>query len=61
METIVRIIIYGFFLGINGLMFLFLHSHFYFTFFVLMIVAPVISILCAALLKRKLFMNIAIA
>ena len=60
METIVRIIIYGFFLGINGLMFLFLHSHFYFTFFVLMIVAPVISILCAALLKRKLSVEITV-
>lgn len=58
METPFRIIIYGIFLGINGLMFYFLHSHFYFTFLILMAVAPVVSILCAILLKRNVSVEI---
>lgn len=58
METPFRIILYGIFLGINGLMFYFLHSHFYFTLLVLMAVAPVVSILCAALLKRAISVEI---
>lgn len=58
METPFRIIIYGFFLGINGLMFYFLHSHFYFTLLILMLVAPVVSVLCAALLKRYISIEV---
>lgn len=58
METPFRIILYGIFLVINGLMFYFLHSHFYFTLLILMAIAPVISIVCAAFLKRLLSVEI---
>lgn len=52
MESIVRLVIYGILLLINGLMYYFLHSHFYFMLMVIMLVAPFLSILMAFILKK---------
>ncbi|MBQ7707565.1 MAG: DUF58 domain-containing protein [Lachnospiraceae bacterium] len=51
MESIVRLIIYALLLGINGLMYYFLHSHFYFMLLVIMIVSPFVSVLMAFILR----------
>lgn len=52
MESIIRIIIYGILLFINGLFYYFLHSHFYFMLMVIMIVSPFLSIIMAFILRR---------
>lgn len=54
METTFRIIVYGILYGINGVMFYFLHSHFYFTLLILMMVAPALSITSAMHIKQKI-------
>ena len=58
MEIVIRIIIYAILLFINGLIYYFLHSHFYFMLMVLMVVAPFVSILMAFIMKR--FINVSI-
>ncbi|MDO5126757.1 MAG: DUF58 domain-containing protein [Eubacteriales bacterium] len=54
MEVFFRKILYLIFLLINGSMFYFLHSHFYFMFLLIMLVAPFVSLASAAWLKRKI-------
>ncbi|MBQ8913080.1 MAG: hypothetical protein IJ054_03435, partial [Lachnospiraceae bacterium] len=52
MESIIRIIIYAILLIINGLMYYFLHCHFYFMLMVIMIASPFVSVLMAFILRR---------
>ena len=52
MESIIRLIIYTILLGINGIMYYFLHSHFYFMLMVIMIVSPFVSIIMALVLRK---------
>ena len=52
MESIVRLVIYGILLLINGLMYYFLHSHFYFMLMVIMVVAPFLSVLMAVVIRK---------
>lgn len=58
MESIVRLIIYAILLLINGLMYYFLHSHFYFMLMVIMVVAPFLSVLMVFILKKYVDVSI---
>ncbi|MBR1816623.1 MAG: DUF58 domain-containing protein [Lachnospiraceae bacterium] len=52
MNTVIRLIIYGLLILINGLIYYFLHSHFYFMLMVILIMAPFISIIMAFILRK---------
>ena len=52
MESIIRLIIYSILLFINGLMYYFLHSHFYFMLMVIMVVSPFVSIIMAFIIRK---------
>lgn len=52
MINFTRIIIYLVLYAVNAMLYVFLHSHFYFTLLILMTAAPFISIIAALLLKR---------
>ncbi|MBE5943827.1 MAG: DUF58 domain-containing protein [Lachnospiraceae bacterium] len=58
MENIIRTIGYALLFIINALLFYFLHSHFTFIVMVLMIVAPIISIVLALVVRRFVTVNI---
>ena len=58
METKFRMIIYAIILGINGLIFFFLHSHFYFMLLAIMVVAPFLSFAMGWYLKRKISVSV---
>lgn len=53
-ENIVRIIGYLILYAICGMLYYFLHSHFYFIVMVIMTVAPFLSVFMAFVLKKKL-------
>lgn len=54
MENFFRIIIYIALVVVNGFVFYFLHSHFHFLLLVVMLVAPVISVLLAFYMRSKI-------
>lgn len=58
MKSIVRLIIYSVLLAINGIMFYFLHSHFYYMLLVVMVVAPVISLAGGVILRHFVSVSI---
>lgn len=53
-EYIFRIIGYGILVAVTGVIYIFLHSHFYFLALVLMLTGPVLSLLAAVFLRRYL-------
>ncbi len=53
MENIFRVVWYAILLTVNIIVYWFLHSHFHFVVLVIMILAPVLSVLMAFLLKKK--------
>ena len=57
-EYIVRIIGYGILLFVNGMLYYFLHSQFYFFVLVLMIAGPILSGIAVAVLRRFLQVEI---
>lgn len=58
MERIGRIILYIALLVLDGLLYYFLHSHFYFTLLVMMIIAPIASIIVVYYVRYKVGVNI---
>ena len=54
MENALRIIGYIILFEINALMFWFLHSHFYFTILIIMLIAPVVSAIICFIVRKKL-------
>lgn len=58
MENVVRTIGYGILFVISALMFYFLHSHFFFMVLIVMVTAPVLSLLMAWILKRYLAVTV---
>ena len=58
MGIIIRLIIYGLILLVNGTIYYFLHSHFYFMLLVILVTAPFISIIMALILKKFISVSV---
>ncbi len=58
MENIFRIIIYAALVVVNGFVFYFLHSHFHFLLLVVMLIAPIFSVLLAFYLRKKISVTV---
>ena len=54
MENFFRIIIYVALVAVNGFVYYFLHSHFHFLLLVVMLIAPVLSVLLAFYMRSRL-------
>jgi uncharacterized protein (DUF58 family) len=57
-ENVLRIIGYGILFVINAFLYYFLHSHFYFTVLVMMVVAPILSAIASFILRRYLTVEV---
>ncbi|MBQ9608553.1 MAG: DUF58 domain-containing protein [Lachnospiraceae bacterium] len=58
MNTVIRLIIYGLLIFINGLIYYFLHSHFYFMLMIILVTAPFISISMAVILRKMISVSV---